>query len=93
LVACTNKGVANAVPIFPETVVRFAVVPATLPEPVMLPLPLVMILIVLPAPVAARGTLITILPLETPRVLLSTIDIVPAAESPLPTKVIKPVPR
>ena len=92
MAAATLNGVANAVPMAPEPVVRLTVLATAEPLPVMLPLPLVIRLTTPAAPVAPRGALTTMLPLDTPKVVLLTIESVPVAVKPL-AKVIGPVPR
>src|ERR1700733_10215866 len=90
--AFTANGVANVEPIEPEPVVRFTLVAEAEPVPVILPLPLVITLTVLEAPVAARAPLIMTLPFDTPSVLLSTTERVPAAVR-LALNISSPVPR
>src|ERR1700733_10392824 len=90
--AATLNGVPNAVPMAPEPVVRFTVLATAEPVPVMLPLPLVIMLTTPAAPVAPRAALTTMLPLDTPNDVLSTIESVPVAVK-LLAKVIGPVPR
>src|SRR3984885_1240914 len=92
MAAATLNGVANAVPMAPEPVVRLTVLATAEPLPVMLPLPLVITLTTPEAPVAPRGALTTMLPLDTPKLVLLTIESVPVAVKPL-AKVIGPVPR
>src|ERR1700733_2544106 len=89
-----NGAVPKVVPMLPLPVVRFTVVPLIVPVPelVIVPVPLGMMLVVLLARVDATVPVTAMLPLDTPSELLSTIEVVPAAER-VPAKFMAPVPR